>query len=79
MFDPELYREKAEIEEWRKRDPLPRLTDWMREVSALHDGDLTLLERTIAEEIAAAVDFAEAGEWEPVEDLLKDVYAGAPT
>jgi pyruvate dehydrogenase E1 component alpha subunit len=79
MFDPELYREKAEIEEWRKRDPVPRLTDWMREVGALHDGDLTLLERTIAEEIAAAVDFAEAGEWEPVEDLLKDVYAGAPT
>jgi hypothetical protein len=24
--------------------------------------------------VKAAVDFAEKGEWEPVEDLLKDVY-----
>ena len=22
MFDPELYRDKAEVEEWRKRDPI---------------------------------------------------------
>ena len=24
MFDPELYRDKAEVERWRKRDPIPR-------------------------------------------------------
>ena len=23
MYDPELYRDKAEVEEWKKRDPIP--------------------------------------------------------
>jgi hypothetical protein len=32
------------------------------------------MEATIADEIADAVAFAEAGPWEPLEDLTKDVY-----
>ena len=31
MFDPELYRDKAEVEQWRKRDPIPRLIQWMHD------------------------------------------------
>jgi pyruvate dehydrogenase E1 component alpha subunit len=29
-------------------------------------------------EVAASVAFAEAGTWEPVEDLTRDVYSPAP-
>jgi len=29
-------------------------------------------------EVAAAVAFAEAGTWEPVEQLTRDVYTGSP-
>jgi pyruvate dehydrogenase E1 component alpha subunit len=75
MFDPELYREKAEVEIWRKRDPIARLTQWMQSIGALHESDLEALERQTAMEVAAAVDFAEQGSWEPIEDLAKDVYA----
>ena len=32
------------------------------------------LEKDVAAEVAEAVAFAEAGPWEPVEDLTKDVY-----
>lgn len=75
MFDPELYREKAEVEQWRKRDPIPHLIGWMREAAALHDSDLAALEAEIAAEIEAAIAFAEQGSWEPLEDLTRDVYA----
>ena len=31
------------------------------------------IDRAVNEEVGRAVDFAEAGSWEPVEDLLRDV------
>ncbi len=75
MFDAELYRDKAEVEEWKKRDPLVLFTNWLRSNDILHDSDLRAIDAAAADEVAAAVGFAEAGTWEPVEDLTKNVYA----
>jgi pyruvate dehydrogenase E1 component alpha subunit len=75
MFDPELYRDKAEVEAWKARDPIVRLSSWMRDAGTLHDSDVEDLERRIGAEIAESVAYSEAGTWEPVEDLTKDVYA----
>ena len=79
MFDPELYRDKAEVEAWKARDPIRRFADWLNAMSTLHPGEMEELERTIAAEVDEAVAFAEAGSWEPVEDLECDVYAARPT
>jgi pyruvate dehydrogenase E1 component alpha subunit len=73
MFDAQLYRDQAEVKEWIKRDPISRLSDWMREAGSLHPADLERLEGAVAEEIANAVRFAEAGTWEPVADLQRFV------
>ncbi len=75
MFDAELYRDKAEIETWRKRGPIVRFGGWLRETGMLHDADFAAIEREVAAEVDAAVAFAEAGTWENVADLTKDVYA----
>jgi hypothetical protein len=40
----------------------------------LDDCELTSIETEVVTEISEAVAFAEAGSWEPVEDLLKDVH-----
>ena len=77
MFDAELYRAKTEVEEWKSRDPIPRLADRMREAGLLADDDLATAESAIGSEVSAAVDFAEAGTWEPVEDLNRFVYSEA--
>ena len=69
MYDPELYRDKAEVEEWKKRDPIPAL---LRHIG---DADLAELERDVAKEIDDAIAFAEAGTWEAAEDLLRFVYS----
>ena len=77
MFDPQLYRDKAEVEEWKHRDPIDRLSSWMRETGVLHDSDLTAIEAEVAAEIEHSVAFAESGHWELVAELTHDVYAAA--
>lgn len=77
MFDPQLYRTKEEVEEWKKRDPIPRLADWMRRAGMLHDKDLEKIEAEVKAEIDDAVAYAEAGKWEPVAELTRYVYAEA--
>jgi pyruvate dehydrogenase E1 component alpha subunit len=76
MFDPQLYRDKAEVEEWKHHDPIDRLASWMRETGALHDSDLAAIEAQAAIEIEQSVAFAERGHWEPIAELTRDVYAG---
>jgi pyruvate dehydrogenase E1 component alpha subunit len=73
MFDAQLYRPKAEVEEWKKRCPIERLEKWAIEAGILHEADLAPLETEVAREVQEAVAFAEAGSWEPVADLLRDV------
>jgi TPP-dependent pyruvate/acetoin dehydrogenase alpha subunit len=78
MFDAELYRDKSEVEAWKERDPLTTFAAALRARGALDDAAVAGLENAVAAEIDRAVEFAEAGTWEPVEDLLKDVYTPRP-
>jgi pyruvate dehydrogenase E1 component alpha subunit len=75
MFDPQLYRSKAEVEAWEKRCPIAALSERLRAGSALDDAALASLEKEIAADIEHAIAFAEAAEWEPVESLYRHVYA----
>ncbi len=74
-FDPELYRDKREVEEWKKRDPVTVFSAALRMQGLLTDADLAQLETAIAAEIADAVTFADAGHWEPIENLTRFVYS----
>ena len=76
MYDPELYRNKEEVERWKEHGPIKNFEGLMREWKCLTSEDLEQIEADITREIDAAVAIAEAGEWEPVEDLTKDVYTG---
>ncbi|WP_137148833.1 pyruvate dehydrogenase (acetyl-transferring) E1 component subunit alpha [Mycolicibacterium sp. CR10] len=77
MFDPELYREKTEVEHWRERDPIRTFTERCVAEGALTDDDVTAIRRAADEELADAVAYAEAGTWEGVEDLTRDVMTPA--
>jgi pyruvate dehydrogenase E1 component alpha subunit len=69
MADPELYRSKDEVEHWRERDPIQLFAERL----ALTEEERGRLEASVAAELEAAIAAAEAGPWEPVEDLLLDV------
>ena len=76
MFDAQLYRDKAEVDAWREKGPVVRFAGWLKQSGLIHDDELATMEAGIDAEIEAAVAFAEAGTWEPVADLARDVYGG---
>jgi pyruvate dehydrogenase E1 component alpha subunit len=75
MFDPELYRDKREVAEWMQRCPIATYTATLRGRGAADDAALAAMESAAASEIDAAVAYAEAGTWEPVESLTRWVYS----
>ncbi|MBK4737590.1 pyruvate dehydrogenase (acetyl-transferring) E1 component subunit alpha [Noviherbaspirillum pedocola] len=77
MFDPDLYRDKAEVEEWKTRDPLPGFIAAMQAQGLLTDEDIAAVEASAQREVEAAVAYAEASAWEPVEDLMRDITTQA--
>jgi pyruvate dehydrogenase E1 component alpha subunit len=74
MFDPELYREKTEVEEWKKRGPIHNFSARLKAQGKLTEAQFLEIDAAVMREVDAAVGFAEAGTWEPVEDLARDVY-----
>jgi pyruvate dehydrogenase E1 component alpha subunit len=69
MFDAQAYRTRQEIETWRKKDPIRQLQSWLEQTGLMHADEIAVIEAAIAAEVDAAVAFAEAGSWEPVEEL----------
>lgn len=72
---PEGYRDAAEIEQWRTKDPIKRLRAQLLERGIL---DQERLEETQAEcvaEVEDAVKFAEESPFPEAEEIYADVYA----
>jgi len=75
MYDPELYRSKDEVDQWKQRDPIALFRERLEQQGVLTAAEMDALDREAQEATGRAVAFAEAGEWEPVAGLLEDVYA----
>ena len=75
MFDPELYRDKEEVADWKERDPIALFRERLRAAELLTDEEDARLEAVAADEVERAVAFAEAGTWESVEELERFVYS----
>jgi len=79
MYDPDRYRDKAEIEQWKQRDPIDLLTAHMRDAGELADGDLTALDTEVSAQLTNAIAAARADPLEPVEGLTRFVYSPEPS
>jgi pyruvate dehydrogenase E1 component alpha subunit len=75
MFDPELYRDKAEVERWKQHDPIRALTDRLLAAGLAAQADIDRIDRECLREVDAAVAFAEAAHAEPVEQLALHLTA----
>jgi TPP-dependent pyruvate/acetoin dehydrogenase alpha subunit len=62
------------VEEWKKRDPIVLLRGQLEAAHLVDDASFAALEADVQQEIAEAEAFAEAGTWEPIEQLTRDVY-----
>jgi pyruvate dehydrogenase E1 component alpha subunit len=75
MYDPDLYRDKDEIEQWKQRDPLPMFAGQLEAAGLLDEAGRKELGAEVDDELAAAVAFAEASPLEPVEYLTRFTYS----
>lgn len=77
MFDPELYRDKAEVQKWREHDPIEKFTQRCLAESCLTADDVAAIETSVATEVADAIAYAEAGTLESIDTLTRDVMTPA--
>ena len=75
MYDAELYRSKEEVEERKKDDPIERFQKRLLDEGFISQADIDAIEDDAATEIAEAIEYAERGEWEPVEEIGRHTYA----
>lgn len=75
MFDPELYRARSEVEEWKKKCPVAALRSALQADGAVTEQQLQQFAADIEQEMQAAVAFADASPWEPLAELERFVCA----
>jgi pyruvate dehydrogenase E1 component alpha subunit len=68
------YRSEEEIDQWRARDPIPRLVKRLTEMSAMSDADFEILEAKVAAEVGDALQFANESEPPEMERVLSSVF-----
>jgi pyruvate dehydrogenase E1 component alpha subunit len=73
MFDPELYRDKAEVDKWKERGPIHTYSARLKARGLLTEEAFLALDAAVEAEVGQAVAFAEAAPPEPAGDLLRDV------
>jgi pyruvate dehydrogenase E1 component alpha subunit len=72
--DPEVYRTKDEVEEWRKKDPIVVFAQRLVEESVIAEGDLDEMRQRAEERVMAAVEFADASPEPALETLYDNLY-----
>lgn len=74
-FDPATYRPKEEVEEWLKKDPIPRFRNKLVEMGVLTENEAEKIEKEVLAEVEEAVKFALESPYPEPEEALEDVYA----
>ena len=74
MADPEEYRTKEQVEEWRRRDPIETFAKRLEDEGVLDRAGFEELERKAVERVDAAVAFADESSFPSPESLYDDVY-----
>ncbi|MDX6538663.1 MAG: pyruvate dehydrogenase component alpha subunit [Gaiellales bacterium] len=74
MADPEEYRSKEDVEEWRKRDPINTFKGRLVEEKVIAEEDAEKLDQWAIERIDAAVEFADQSPFPDLDSLYDDIY-----
>ena len=78
MTDPGTYRDRDEIKQEQKRDPIQRFTNWMIDHDLLDQEELDEIDDRMKQRAQEAVDFADQAEFPDDSELTEDVYVDWP-
>ena len=73
--DPQTYKPKEEVEEWQKKDPIPRFRQQLLAMKVLTENEAGDIEQAALKEMDKAVKFAEESPFPAPEETLEDVFA----
>lgn len=74
MSDPQKYRTKDELEEYKEKDPIDYVLKVLKDQFKISDADIEVINDRVRAEVEEAVKFAEESPWPDDSELLKDVY-----
>ena len=74
MADPEEYRTKEEVEEWRERDPIKAFADRLVDEDVLTQEDIEKFDQQAIETVDEAVKFADESPFPDLDSLYDDIY-----
>lgn len=74
VSDPQKYRTKEEVEEYRGKDPITNLLSTIRKNNIATDEEINAIDKRVEEAVLASVKFAEESPWPSDDEVLKDVY-----
>jgi pyruvate dehydrogenase E1 component subunit alpha len=72
--DPEVYRERDEVEEWQRKDPIEAFARRCVEAGVLGEREVRETRDKADEQVKAAVEFAEASPEPPLDTLYENLY-----
>jgi pyruvate dehydrogenase E1 component alpha subunit len=78
MADPELYREKDEVQQWREHDAITKFRDKLQAEGVIDDAHFAAIQQETEDGVNEAVRFAEESLAPPAEALYRDVYREQP-
>jgi pyruvate dehydrogenase E1 component alpha subunit len=73
--DPEVYREREEVEEWQEKDPIESFARRCVEAGVLGEREVAQAREAAEETVKAAVEFAEASPEPPLDTMYENLYA----
>ncbi len=74
MSDPQKYRDKEEVEEYKQKDPIDHVLKVLKEQYSVEDALIEEINERVKAEVEESVKFAEESPWPNEDELLKDVY-----
>jgi pyruvate dehydrogenase E1 component alpha subunit len=74
MSDPQKYRTKDELEEYKERDPIEHVMKVLKDQYKFTDAEFEVIIDRVKLEVDESVTFAEESAWPDDNELLKDVY-----
>jgi len=72
--DPEVYRDKQEVEEWQRRDPIEIFARRLIDAGTIAEDELEAIREEVDREVVAAVEFADASPEPPLDTLYDNLY-----
>jgi hypothetical protein len=73
--DPEVYREREEVEEWQEKDPIEQFAKRCLEADVLGEREVEQTREAADETVKAAVEFAEASPEPALDTMYENLYA----